>query len=83
MNTLLDGSLVGIALLASVTYALYKLGPRDLRKRILTLLKLKSAAAGKVQGACGECDNCGDTPPALPSPSSDIHIPVAKIGRRA
>lgn len=83
MNPLLDEFLVGVVLLASISYALYKLGPRNLRKRMLTLLKLKTAAAAKVQGGCGDCDNCGDTAPAPQSPSSDIHIPVAKIGRRA
>lgn len=81
MNPLLDNFLVWVVLLASISYALYKLGPRTLRQRILTLLKLKSAAAGEVTGACGECDSCGA--PAAQSPSTDVHIPVAKIGRRA
>ncbi len=80
MNSLLDNFLVGVVLLASIGYALYKLGPRNLRRHILTLLKLKSAAAGKVQGACGECDSCGAA--AAQPASSDIRIPVAKIGRR-
>ena len=80
MNPLLDDFLVGVMLLASISYALYKLGPRHLRKRILVLLKLETVASGKVQGACGGCDSCGE--PA-PSPSSDIHIPIAKVGRRA
>ncbi|MDP9090507.1 MAG: hypothetical protein M3O26_17415 [Pseudomonadota bacterium] len=83
MNPLLDDFLVGVVLLASMSYAFYKLGPRNLRKRILALLKLKTAAAGEVQSGCGACDNCGATAPASQSPSSDIHIPVAKIGRRA
>jgi hypothetical protein len=100
MNALLDNFLVGIVLLASLSYAFYKLGPRNLRKGILkhlsrivdvapAFLKLKglsrnldSAAAGKTQGACGGCDNCGDASTA-PKSAADIHIPVAKIGRRA
>jgi hypothetical protein len=82
MNTLLDDFLVGVVLLASVSYALYKLGPRNLRKRILTLLG-RSAGAGKAQGACGGCDNCGDASIAPKSSPADIRIPVSKIGRRA
>jgi hypothetical protein len=35
MNTLLDGSLVALALLASVGYAVASLGPRTLRVRLL------------------------------------------------
>jgi hypothetical protein len=82
MNTVLDNFLVGVVLLASFSYALYKLGPRNLRKRVLTLLG-RSAAAGKAQGACGGCESCGDASTAPQSPSADIHIPVAKIARRA
>jgi hypothetical protein len=81
MNAQLDNFLVGVVLLASVSYALYKLGPRNLRKRILTLLG-RNTAAGKTQGACGGCDNCGDASTPPQSPSADIHIPVGKIGRR-
>jgi hypothetical protein len=44
---------------------------------------LASASAGKAQGACGGCDNCGtETSPAPPS-SAEIKVSVAKIGRRA
>jgi hypothetical protein len=45
MNTVLDNFLVGVALLASVGYAFYKLGPRTLRKRILETLGRAMAAA--------------------------------------
>jgi hypothetical protein len=80
MNAILDNLLVGAVLLASLGYAIYKLGPRALRQRILAALRL-SASAGKSQGACGGCDNCGtDTAPQ--SASAEIKIPVAKIGRR-
>lgn len=40
------------------------------------------AAAGKNQGACGGCDNCGTEPSSVPQPSAEISIPVAKIRRR-
>ena len=87
MNALLDDVLVGAVLLASIGYAVYKLGPRTLRTRILTALG-RPATAGKSQGACGGCDNCGSETTdlhasAAPNASGEIKIPVAKIGRRA
>ena len=101
MNTLLDNSLVGGAILLSAIYAVAKLGPRDLRKRMLAALSralaaappfpglrrvqqnLANAAAGKAQGACGGCDNCGTESSSEPQPSSgEIRIPVANIGRK-
>jgi sugar phosphate permease len=87
MNAVLDDFLVGAMLLASIGYAVYKLGPRTLRARILAALG-RSAAAGKSQGACGGCDNCGSESTESPSSaaaqsSAEIKIPVAKIGRRA
>jgi|HubBroStandDraft_5_1064220.scaffolds.fasta_scaffold139545_2 hypothetical protein len=87
MNAILDNILVGALLLASVGYAVYKLGPRTLRTRILTALG-RSATAGKQAGACGGCDNCGSETTDLKSStaskaSTEIKIPVAKIGRRA
>ena len=100
MNALLDNLLVAALLLASICYAVYKLGPRTLRKRILAAisramaaappsLKLGAAAqrldasAGKAQGACGGCDNCGSESASESQPSpAEIKIPVAKIGRR-
>jgi hypothetical protein len=43
-----------------------------------------AAAAGKAQGACGGCDNCGNEPSsAKASPSAEIKVSVDKIGRRA
>jgi len=38
MNAVLDNFLVGVLLLASVSYAVYKLGPRTLKRRILQTL---------------------------------------------
>jgi hypothetical protein len=101
MNTLIDNSLVGVALLVSAGYATWRLGPRSLRKRVLAAMSrrlaaaplslrlgrisesLAAAAAGKAQGACGGCDNCGTESPAPPSPSAEIKVPAASIGRRA
>jgi hypothetical protein len=45
MNAVLDNFLVGVLLLASVAYAVYKLGPRTLRSRILRTLSRAMAAA--------------------------------------
>jgi len=45
MNAVLDDVLVAAVLLASLGYALVKLGPRTLRKRILAHLSLILAAA--------------------------------------
>jgi hypothetical protein len=117
MKTLLDNLLVGAAILSSAVYAVAKLGPRSLRRRMLAALSrrlaaapsflglarvsksLAAAAAGKAQGACGGCDDCGtETKPAPQSSSAqsssaqsgasaqspaEIKVPVADIGRRA
>jgi len=45
MNTVLDNFLVGVLLLASVGYAVYKLGPKTLRGRILRTLSRAMTAA--------------------------------------
>jgi hypothetical protein len=45
MNAVLDNFLVGVLLLASVSYAVYKLGPRTLKRRILQTLGRAMAAA--------------------------------------
>jgi hypothetical protein len=45
MNAVLDNFLVGVLLLASVCYAVYKLGPRTLRSRILRTSSRAIAAA--------------------------------------
>ena len=106
MNSVLDSLLVGVALLASVGYALLSLGPRSLRRRLLAGLSrlmarapaffgmrrsaqwLAAAAAGKAQGACGGCDDCGsEKAPATAastqqSPVVEIRVPLTKISRR-
>jgi hypothetical protein len=72
MNALLDNLLVGVLLLVSAGYALYKLGPRTLRKRMLgTLSRVMSAAptflrlgraaqrlATAAGGPAGACGGC-------------------------
>jgi hypothetical protein len=46
--------------------------------------KFALAAAAKPKGACGGCEDCGaGTNSTAPSASSEIKIPVGKIGRRA
>jgi hypothetical protein len=51
--------------------------------------RLKLAAAGKSQGACGGCDDCGTTDAdatkssTRDAPAAEVRVPVAKIGRRA
>jgi hypothetical protein len=106
MNSVLDISLVGLALLVSVGYAVSSLGPSSVRRRVLAALgritvrapaylglkrlanRFAAASAEKAKGACGGCDDCGATasapmPPAHDSPASEVHVPVAKIGRRS
>jgi hypothetical protein len=73
MNAVLDNFLVGVLLLASVGYAVYKLGPRTLKRRILqtlsramaaapVFLKLRRAAqkldAASASNAQGACGGC-------------------------
>jgi hypothetical protein len=103
MNSILDNSLVGLALLVSAGYAVSSLGPRSLRQRLLAALSrllarapvflglgrmvrwLAAASAGKAQGACGGCDNCGsEQAPAQKQDSraAEVSVPVTKIGRR-
>jgi hypothetical protein len=50
--------------------------------------RLGAASAGKAQGACGGCDNCGSEPAsaqsaAQNSPAAEVRVSVAKIGGRA
>jgi hypothetical protein len=80
MTALINNVLVGLALLASITYALLALGPKSWRRGIRSALGFKSTDA-KSAAACGGCGGCGsDT--AAPQASAEIKIPVGKIGRR-
>jgi hypothetical protein len=98
MNAVLDNILVAAVLLASLGYALVKLGPRTLRKRILWHLSLILAAAPsflklagvaqRLSAASGKnqaaCGGCDSCgePSSVPQSQSEINVPVAKIGRR-
>jgi hypothetical protein len=44
--------------------------------------RLSIASAGKAQGACGGCDDCGSEKTSAPAPKAEVSVPVAKIGRR-
>ena len=50
MNSILDNCLVGLALLVSAGYAVYSLGPRGLRRRLLGALGRAAARAPKFLG---------------------------------
>src|SRR5258708_37922548 len=78
MNAVLDNFLVGVLLLASVSYAVYKLGPRTLKRRILQTLSCAMAAApaffrlgraaqkldaASVSSAQGACGGCENCGP--------------------
>ena len=80
MTALIDDILVGLALLASIGYALLALGPKSWRHRIRSALGFKSTDA-KSAAACGGCEGCGSDA-AAPQAPAEIHIPVGKIGRR-
>ncbi len=98
MNKLLDNSLVALALLASGWYALSSLGPKSLRTRLWGALARAAAhapsflqlgglarrldAAGKAAGGCGGCGSCASDQPAAETPTPEVRVPVAKIGRR-
>jgi hypothetical protein len=73
MNTLLDNSLVGVALLVSAGYAIARLGPRSLKKRGLeslsrwlagapSFLRLGRVSRGLAAAAAGKaqaaCGGC-------------------------
>jgi len=50
MNSVIDSSLVGLALLVSAGYARLSLGPRSLRRRLLALLSRAAARAPAFLG---------------------------------
>ncbi|MGB6307444.1 MAG: DUF6587 family protein [Steroidobacteraceae bacterium] len=50
MNSILDGTLVSLALLVSAGYALTSLGPQSFRRRILALLSRAAAHAPPFLG---------------------------------
>jgi hypothetical protein len=94
MSAILDGCLVGLALLLSAGYALLSLGPRSLRRGFLAAssrwlsrapagIGLRSAAqrlaaAAGKGSACGGCDDCGSAP-AGAADSSASESPAAEV----
>jgi hypothetical protein len=98
MNAVLDNFLVATVLLASLGYALIKLGPRSLRQRILWRLSLIFAAAPwflrlggvaqRLAAASGKsqaaCGGCDSCGESSPAPQapSEVNVPIGKIGRR-
>ena len=92
MKDILSNSLVGLALLASVGYAVMSLGPKSLRRallamlsgwaRVLGLTRLAerwAAVSAKTEGACGGCDNCGSeqtAPTSSSQPNSQGEVRV-------
>jgi hypothetical protein len=54
MITFLDDAVVGVLLLASAAYAFSALGPRNLRRRVLTALSAWLARAPAALGMCRE-----------------------------
>jgi hypothetical protein len=73
MNRFLDDFLVGLVLCAGFGYVIYSLGPKSLRKALVTAAaawlgrvpstRLRDAAArmaaGTTAGSCGGCGGCG------------------------
>ena len=84
MSALLDMVLVGIALLASVLYAIVALGPRSWRRRVAAALSSLGLAriAPKTSGACGGCDNCAAPDAKDSTASAETRIALDDIGRR-
>ena len=91
MNSILDNALVGLALLASASYAVVSLGPRSLRRRILGVLSHGAArapaflglgraaqrlAAASAAKAQGACGGCDNCgSEAAPAPQ----VPKAEV----
>ena len=96
MHGAVDAALVGVVFLASIIYALFALGPKSLRGRLLLMaaamlrrapLPVLRALAARIErrtvtagGACGGCGSCGAEKPA--AGHNEVVIPAAKIGRR-
>jgi hypothetical protein len=75
VSIVLDDALVAAALLASLAYALFALGPRTWRRALLLRIALRAgrapswlgmtrlaarlASAAGSSGSCGGCESCG------------------------
>jgi hypothetical protein len=97
MNGILDNLLVGLALLMSAGYALLTLGPRSLRRRLLTALGRAAAGGPAFLGVrraaqrliaaaadkpAGACGGCDDCGSDKSASAAEVRVPVEKIGRR-
>jgi hypothetical protein len=84
MSSFLDLLLVGLALLASVLYAVMTLGPRAWRQRMAAALSSLglSRITPKTTGACGGCDNCAAPDAGKDAAGAETRVPVDEIPRR-
>jgi hypothetical protein len=98
MHGVIDDFLVGSALLASALYAVAALGPRPVRRRLLSGLAAALALAAPIPGVgrlagrleraaaakAAACGGCGGcTPaPAVGGDGGEVRVPVAGIKRR-
>jgi len=88
VTTVIDDAVVGAILLMSILYAVYALGPKALRQRLLSYggwvlpgglgRRLRAAAQVKAGGACGGCESCGSNA----ATDGEVGIPVSRIGKR-
>jgi hypothetical protein len=95
VNSVVDNSLVGLALLASAAYAVTSLGPKSLRGRVLGGLSRAAARAPRFPGmrglaqrlaaasakASAACGGC-ESCGSDKAPAPDVRVPLSKIGRR-
>jgi hypothetical protein len=97
MNSLLDDSLVGLALLISAGYALSSLGPRSVRRRMQAaagralarapaFLRLRSLSqrleAASADPAERACGGCDNCGSEQKPPPAEVRISVDQVGRR-
>jgi hypothetical protein len=98
MNGVLDESLVGLALLISAGYALTSLGPRSLRRRMLSatgralacappVLRLRGLSqrlmAASADPAQGACGGCDGCGSEQNAQAPEVRVPVDRVGRRS
>jgi hypothetical protein len=93
MSKLFDTGVVALALIASVLYAFFSLGPKALRRRAWAALarlaagahleavaRRLAAAADEVSAGCGGCGSCESE--SSSGASGEVRVPLAKIGKR-
>ena len=97
VNPVLDDLLVAAALLASLAYAVFALGPRALRRRALARLagwagrlpswlglsRLGTRLSAAAEKPPGACGGCDSCGSETKAPAApEIKIPLARVGRR-